>query len=460
MSLDDIFKSIREVLPPDDNERTRRLRQDLKRLKEEMESGSGMSDTELLNAIRKKFELECNSEFLDDADWLMNALFFTNNPVDMANIPLAWESYQIAQDGFIGFRYDVYPILEALGRWYFDHRDDPGREQKVMVTRALAVYEFLMQQVSGREADPEYENILAGYGPTMVYLYKGIQDFERAKYYAQLVEREFLANRLEEDEYLPVMKEYEQILIEEKRTPIPNEAHDLHKINRTLWQTISARDRRIEQLEEENNRLSEQIAESRNPTFLEDARKRLKDEFGVIWERLHDKTRKHLELGDAYSDSPLLDELPEIAPVEFFQAVKSEILARLFKPHGRLDPKILMDLDTNPVRLLIRYDNKACPLTVLNDLDAAFVKAAGTRNVLFRWDREKLYLLNAHRDKAIHIESKGAYTQADLKSLLLAMAENKWLVGFLRRLHAQGGNQVRVDKRYGARHRSPLQCVL
>ena len=151
---------------------------------------------------------------------------------------------------------------------------------------------------------------------------------------------------------------------------------------------------------------------------------------------MHDKTRKHLELGDAYTHPPLLDELPETAPVEFFQAVKSEILARLFKPQGRLEPKVLVELDTNPVRLLIRYINKACPLAVLNDLDAAFVKAVGIRNVLSRWDREKLNLLNAHRDKAIHFESKGAYTQAELKFLLLAMMENKWLVGFLRRLHA------------------------
>lgn len=442
MSLDDIFKSIREVLPPDDNEQTRRLREDLDRLKEKVESGSGeITNSELLNAIRKKFEIDSNSEFLADADWLLDALSFTKNPIDMANIPLAWEGYQIKQDGFRGFRYDDYPILEALSRWYFDHRDAPGKEQKAMVARALAVYEFLMQEISGREADSEYEDILARYGPAMVYRYIEIQDFERAKYHAQLVQREFLAGRLKEEECLPIMKVYEQILVEENKTPSSKEASDLHKINRTLWQTVSARDRRIEQLEEENNRLSGQIARSRNPTFVEEARNRLKNEFGVVWEKLHDKTRRHLELGDAYTHPPLLDELPETAPVEFFQAVKSEILARLFKPQGRLDPKVLMELDTNPVRLLIRYINKACPLIVLNDLDAAFVKAVGIRNVLSRWDREKLDLLNTHRDKAIHFESKGAYTRAELKVLLLAMMESKWLVGFLRRLHVQGGNK-------------------
>ena len=146
MTLDDLFDSFN--LPPEILARRNQLTQMLESLKDRVERDRGsVTDGELLGGIRQKFELESSSDFLADADWLMTALSFINDPIDMDNIPLEWESYQLAQEGFVGFQCDEYPILEAIAGWFFSHREDAGRDETEMVARCLAVYEYLVQRV-------------------------------------------------------------------------------------------------------------------------------------------------------------------------------------------------------------------------------------------------------------------------------------------------------------------------
>src|SRR5256885_302946 len=321
MSLDEVFDYLNSILPQELVERGNKLRQDLECLKEKVKGGDrSVTNTELLNGIRQKFELEGSSDFLSDADWLMNALSFTNTPIDRDNIPLAWESYQLAQEGFVGFYCDDYPILEAIADWFFAHREDTGRDEAEMVARCLAVYESLVQKVWGKQENVGYEDILAGNGQTIVFLYFGVGDFERAKFFTQVLELEHLAGRLDEEDYDQMLRVYHQILEKEHRRVPSTADREYRKITndfiRVLSDTYTDDERKIEKLEKERTTLD----------ALARAKERLKAKFGVIWSLLDEKTRNHLELGETWTQPPLRDQFPWEVPTNFYLALKAELL--------------------------------------------------------------------------------------------------------------------------------------
>ncbi len=210
----------------------------------------------------------------------MDALSFTRTRIPTEQIPNAWDAFQRRTGDIRPFSLDEYPILEAMAQWYFEHREDGGFDEREMVAHSLAVYEYLLLLLGGLEGTPEYEGLLSGIGPTVVYLYCGIGQLERAKFYAQLLEREYKAGRLPEEDYLQVMKFYEEIVIREHGGSLAAVKEDLHKINRLCWDTIADRDRRIDRLTEENGRLIERVARATSPVVLGEAQERLRASYG------------------------------------------------------------------------------------------------------------------------------------------------------------------------------------
>ena len=405
-----------------------------------MDKDPHLTDSELLNMIRKKFELELNSEFLLDADFLMDSLSFTKNPIDTSHIPLAWESFQIDQEGFVGFQYDDYPILEAIAQWYFDHREDTGRDETAMVARALAVYEYLMQQVRGREADSEYESILAGIGPTIVFLYIGIGDSERAKFYVQLLELEFLVGRLDEEDYDQVIAVHTQSLLKSNAKSQRTEQVKFDpELFRLSWDTISDRERKIEMQAKDIARLKRSSTDMVIESGTDATRRRLINKFGSDWEKLEIETRDYLLEGVLWLDNPLSGRPPGVVPSAFFLAVKTELFARLFPVNGKLNQDLMRRVGaSNPLMLLIMFSQgHRLPISERKTLSERLAHITGGKKLLTSDAINNLSSLLMHRNHAQHSEDKRPYTKSDLEKYLATIWNNDWLVKFLLLLHSE-----------------------
>ena len=427
MSLSDILSSL-----PDDSANSRRREEveaELQRLRARLQDDPmNVSEEGILGGIEQKFDLEGCGDFLDDADWLwlMEALKFTKEPAptDPSEIRGAWERYLVEAGDRLP--YDQYPILEGIADWYYGRSDDLD-----MAARAVSVYEYLFSAVHDRTVEFEPSD----YVRRMIRLWKQLKNVSRAKFLVQWAEERYHARLLSHEEYLDLAKIWAELVVEERGDDLTECERDLNKILRIAWDTISHRDRRREELSERNQRLSEEIARARDTTYPQAARRRLEAKFGITWTELHETTRRELELGETYSHSPYSDHNPGIVPTAFFQAVKAEIMARVFEPYGRRNPALLAcirDSGANPVRMLINYAGKR--LGNLADRKAireALAEAACTPGLLSKDYVKKLKLLCEHRDQAQHPEDNPPYDEACLKALLQEVWLNNWIVGFL-----------------------------
>src|SRR2546427_6870804 len=241
MSLGDILKGLSE--DPEEQRRKEQLVDDLSSLKDRLaKDPANVSEDEVVTGIRKQFELMLSGDFLEEASWLMDSLSFTRSASRHDEIATAWEVFQKNQLRISELRLDEYPILEGIAHWYFDHRDDQGRDDNAMVARSLAMYEYLFQELRGHEA--EYEDILAENGVDILYLYCGLGLFERAKFYAQGLEMEYRAGRLDGEDFELVQRTLATIRHNEA-----TEQADRDRITRLQWDTLADRDRRIQELE-------------------------------------------------------------------------------------------------------------------------------------------------------------------------------------------------------------------
>ena len=321
-----------------------------------------IGNREIVDWIKRLFNQRGLESEDPDFALLMDSLSFTSTPIPVEQIPHAWATFQDSNEDINILSYEEYPILEGMAQWYFEHRDDPGRVDMEMVARSLSVYEHLIQELRGREADPFYEDVLAGIGVTVVAQYCGIRNFERAKFYVHLLEQEYFALRMKDEDYLCLMGLYEQIMVQEKGESLSTVERELHRINRLCWDTISDRDRQIETFSDESAQLREEIARTKTNPDLESARQRLSQQCRDTWNKFHVVTRTHLELGCAVIHAPLSGQIPGIVPTSFFLAVKSELLACLFKPHGQLDSEFLKrNRASSPIDLLIKYAERKSP---------------------------------------------------------------------------------------------------
>ena len=431
MDLKDIFEIIGDG---PDNEGSMRLRETLETLRVRLESdATDVSEGEIIEGVRKQFELVSSSDFLDEASWLMKALHFTTEPISTEEIQTAWEKYQLGHRDIQPFGYDEWPILEGIAGWYIQHLKDPESEDSIMVRRALAVKEYLVQQIRGREADSEYEDILAGNGLSILYGYCGLKHFERAKFYAQLLQMEYKAGRLSDEDYAEVTENYEYILRVENKPE-----SDRDQVIKLLDDTVSDRDRKIQELE---NRLkeAEAVAEKSHQAELEQARKNLAKKFGLQWSKVQPDTKKHLELGYVFAQDPLLHSYTFVVPWALFKAVNTELEYRLFQPHTCLERSILernKNRGTTLVRLLIQYASHA---PFIADSDRGAIKLAlgtlgGEARVLSHRDVPRLKIMNDHRNWCEHPDNRNHYSRAKLENYLKEVWSNNWLVEYLRKL--------------------------
>lgn len=393
-----------------------------------------VSEEDILGGIAQKFDLEECSDFLDDAGWLMEALKFTREsaPTVLAEIQDTWKHYLDAVDSSL--TYHRYPIIEGMADWYYERSDDLD-----MAARAVSVYEYLFSAVHDRTVEFEPSN----YVRRMIRLWRQLKNFSRAKFLVQWAEERYHAHLLSHEEYLDLAKIWTELVVEERGDDLTDCERNLNKILRIAWDTISHRDRRIEELSERSLRLSEEIARARDATYPQAACRRLEARFGITWTKLHETTRRELELGETYSHSPYSNHRPGVVPRAFFRAVKAEIMARVFEPYGSRKPALLArirDERFNPVLMLTLYAERA-----LRDPDdrkaiqEALAQAACTSGFLSKDYVEKLKLLTAHRNQAEHLENNPPYTEDHLEELLQGVWRNNWIVGFLRALH---GNQA------------------
>lgn len=385
-----------------------------------------VSEEDILAGIEQKFDLESCGDFLDDANWLMESLKFTKEPAptDPSEIRGAWERY--LDEAGDRLPYDQYPIIEGIADWYYGRSDDLD-----MAARAVSVYEYLFSAVHDRTVEFEPSD----YVSRMIRLWKQLKNFSRAKFLVQWAEERYHARLLSHEEYLDLAKIWAQFVVEERGDDLTECERDLSKILRIAWDTISHRDRRIEELSERNLRLSEEIARARDATYPQVARRRLEARFGITWTKLHETTRRELELGETYSHSPYSVHSPGVVPTAFFQAVKAELIARVFEPYGRRNPALLArirDSGANPVRMLIDYARKA----LRNPADRkaireALAEATCKPGFLSEDYVKKLKRLCEHRDQAQHPEDNPPYNDVCLEELLQGVWLNNWIVDFL-----------------------------
>ncbi|MSR25233.1 MAG: hypothetical protein EXR96_09135 [Nitrospiraceae bacterium] len=211
----------------DEEREQQRLRQELEALKERIQySPASVPDFEILEGVRKQFNLTLSSDFLEEAPWLMEALSFTRMAISPDRIHEAWGKFQDEMERFSGFVLDEFQILEGIAEWYFHHKDDATRIESEMIARALAVYEQLLLLVRGREAESDFEGLLSGIGLTVYFSYCGLGNFERAKFYFHLLESEFKNGRLSEEDYLKVLNFYGQILVRERGSSLTSTEED------------------------------------------------------------------------------------------------------------------------------------------------------------------------------------------------------------------------------------------
>lgn len=448
MNLKDLIAQLKD---PEDDLRRAAIQKRLDELRTRVTADPrSVSDTDLATGIRDQFDLDPSSDFLDRSDWLMNALSFTHKPISSKQVSTAWDAFQ--RDGDFAFDYEDYPILEAISSWYFEHKDEPERDQLAMVARSVAVLEYLFAQIRGREASDDYKDILAGNGVTILSLYWVLKDYERVKFYANLLDLEYRAGRLGEDEYLASLQFYEECLVREKDPSVSTIDTDLHKINQSLikllWDTWSDRESKIDQLAKANAELYEELARRDDSTYPEPARRELSKLFGKDWNRLEPETKSHLERAYTFLQEPYCTHSPAAAPDALFMAVKAELLARLFKPTGLLDEEILQRTNTtNPVKLLIAYGKgKRLSKQEREFIRTALQKAGSKANLLTQPVLVGLLRLVEDRDRIHHQESgeNAPYTFMDLERCATEVWKKGWLVPFLQGIHTPaqvGGDQ-------------------
>ncbi len=390
-----------------------------------------MADIEIIEEIRSRFDRLLASNFLDEAGWLMEALSFTHLQINADSIPEAWEHFQNLGE-FPQFTLDEYPILEAMAAWYFEHRADPGRDETAMVARSLAIYEYLLAQVHGHEADAWYEDLLAGIGPTVVHLYCAIGRYDRAKFYVHLLDREYKNGRLREEDYLDVIRVYEVILIrerEERGELLAGEEGEFRRINKICWETISARDRHIEALSVENARLAERLAREASPALFAKATEWLSSAFGSSSESLNADTRRLLELAHVFTQEPFRSSWFGALPSYTYLAVKSELLGRLQK--HCLNAECSEVLKADPIKLLLGFGNKRHSPVDRDVIKRILTAAFGGRFNLSRHNLEILLLLKTHRDQAEHPEDNPVYGMEQHSILHKEVWASGWLTRFL-----------------------------
>lgn len=427
--------SVFDSLPPDIREQFERQDKESEALFERFraklrDDPMSVSDQEVMSGIAQRFALRSDSDFLDDADWLMEALKFTKEPAptDHAEIQDAWDRYLAAADS--GLTYHDPPV-HAMADWYYERSDD-----RDMAARAVSVYEYLFSAVHDDrpvEFEPS-DNV-----PRMIQLWKQLKNFSRAKYLVQWSEDRYRAGLLSHEERLDLARIWAELVVEERGDDLTECEKDLNKILRIAWDTISHRDRKIEEFSDRSLRLSEEIARAKDATYPQAARRRIEAKFGITWTKLHETTRRELELGETYSHSPYSDHSPGVVPTAFFQAVKAELMARVFEPYGRKNQALLArirDSGANPVRMLIAYAGK----TLRNpadrkDIREALATAACKPGFLSEDYVRKLKRLCEHRDQAQHPEDNPPYDKACFEELLQEVWTSNWLVNFLGALH-------------------------
>ena len=432
MDLKDLLAQLGE--DPEEVRRRQELREKLEALRMRVRGGpEGERDAEIMEAIRLQFELVSSSDFLDESAWLMDALSFTRAPITPDMIQEAWENFQESKD-LPYLSLDDYPILEGMANWFFEHRQDPGRDETAMVFRSLALYEYLLTQVRGHESDSEYEDLLSGIGPTVVYLYCALGIYDRAKFYIQLLVNEHKFNRLPEEDYLEVMKAYELLLIKERGEATTTVEKELHKINRLCWDTISARDRQIDVLGEEKTALLEKLTRGANPQLFVEAAKRLSSKFGIAWERLHTDTRRFLEIADMIMQDPFLNSWPGGGATCTYLAVKSELLHRFRSCLGSELSEVLKKVGGDPVKLLLIFGNDKKRLLTPDErksIRSVICSAFGGRLDLTGHTRSMIELLKNHRDQAQHPEGGHPYRIEQFEIFHQKLWASGWLNSFL-----------------------------
>lgn len=436
------LQSVLDELPEDPEEQKRRnqMASDLDALRDRLATdGSHVSDAEILDGIRKQFELCSTTDFLAEAPWLIQALSFTSSIIPISEIPSAWRKFQKHQSKLAPFGLDEYPILDAIAYWYFEHREGGLYDEQHMVTHALAVYEYLAQQVRGWEADDEYSDLFSGVGMRAFYLHYGLQNKERAKFYAQLLEMEYLAGRLDSEDFLSVQEMASVIQsIEDK------ERSEHERILQLNWETISDRERQIEQrnrrIQELERRHEEVVTRTSTVADINRGTERVSKLCGLLWTRFHPLTKRNLVLGDVFSRAPLRSAHPDIPPSSFFKALNAELRARLFAPNGSLDPGLLERLKScSPASLLLEYNR----IVTWDKEDKAHIRAAldliGKESVICSRDNlERIRQLRHHRNWIEHPEPRGrSYSEHDLEDLLKVVWHSNWLIRFLGQLHSR-----------------------
>ena len=437
MELGDILSDLPE--DPEEQKRKHKLLEELNALRDRLASNrSNVSDAEILDGIRKQFDLSPSSDFLTEAPWLIQALSFTSSDIPAMEAPRAWRKFQKHSVSLEPLFLDEYPILDAMAYWYVEHREDGIYDEPHMVVHALALYEYLAQQVKGREAEEEYTDLFSGVGMQLLYLYHRLKNKERANFYAQLLEMEYLAGRLDSEDFFSV-----QEMVAEMQRMDQREQLEHQHILKLQWETITDREREIDErnrrIQELERQQEETVALTSTAADIERATERVSNLCGLLWKRLHPLTKRNLALGDVFSQAPLRSAHPDISTSSLFKALNAELRARLFAPHGSLNVGILDRLKVcSPASLLLDYNR----IVTWDKEDKAQIRAAldliGKESLICsRANLEQIRRLRHHRNWIEHPEPRGRpYSEKDLKDLLKVAWHSNWLISFLRQLHS------------------------
>ncbi len=389
-----------------------------------------VTDKEILRGILTKFSLDSSGDFLQDADWLIEALGFTKAPVPRIpeEILKAWDRYCEELGSSLGYHDD--PILEAIADWY----DEKSCDEPDMAVRALAVYEHLFSAWQDRNADTEATD----YVWPLIRLWREQKNFSRARFLAEFLEEKLRQENADLEDLLRIRGVRARLAAEERGGEVSRGELDLAKISDMALATISDRDRKIETITEESLRLSRELAQLRDASYPEPARLELKDKFGPLWARLDPETQKDLEHGVTFTRSPCREERPGTAPTGFFQAVKRELMVRVFDPYRNVKPETSAWFDrTTPVHLLIEFSEHRSRLEPdqRKSIKEALYQAGCRKGFLSQDVVGRLEALVAHRNQAQHPEKYGPYSLDALEAFLKEVWSSHFLVNFLKSLH-------------------------
>src|SRR5437899_1124819 len=133
MALNEILREV----PSHDDDNSAKLRQDLDMLRMRINTNpANVSQGEIVQGIRMSFIIESCSDYLEQAGWLMQALKFTTDQIDISQIQTAWDKFQSEHSDVVPFDRNEWPELEGIAAWYFDHREDPNCDEQAMVARS------------------------------------------------------------------------------------------------------------------------------------------------------------------------------------------------------------------------------------------------------------------------------------------------------------------------------------